>query len=161
MVFGLSNPFKKRDSDKINFERNIQLTAADNQMKQNSPEADYIAMMGKMGYMVMDENFINLLFSNEMLHPLIPVFSPLNATIKLDKQQAELKRIRLENFISMLKLTAPPEVYNSNGMEVLDGMRLFGHDRVSEAVEGWKGHLVTEQVTKIQTQQLKEKTGPL
>lgn len=157
MPFGIKNPFKKDDSDKINFARNMQTTAIDAKLRQTNPESEYIQMIGKLGYMVMDENVINFLYQNEVLHPFIPVFSPLNATIKLDKKQAELKRIRLENFIAMRKLTMPAEIYDSNGLEVIDGIRLFGHDRVSEAQDGWKGHLVTEQVTRIETRNVKEK----
>lgn len=151
-VLSALNPFKHKEDTSLQFKRDLTTAAVHGDAaKPNSPEADYLAMVGKMGFMVMDENIINFLYSNSLLHPFIPVFSPLNSTIKLDKQQAELKRIRLENFIVERKLTMPPETYDSNGLEVLDGLRIFGHDRVSEAMDGWKGHLVTEQVKVIET----------
>jgi hypothetical protein len=37
-----------------------------------------------------------------------------------------------------------PKVYNANGLEILEGSRLFLHDRVSGADEGWIGHIATE-----------------
>lgn len=149
-ILSAINPFKHKDEEShaLRFQRD--LTRAEVE-KPTSPEADYIAMVGKMGFMVMDENLINFLYSNPILHPLIPVFSPVNATIKLDKHQSELKRIRLENMLTVMKLTMAPNVYDANGLEILDGLRLYGHDRVSEAFEGWKGHLVTEQVKVIET----------
>lgn len=157
MVLGFLNPFKKRDNDFLQFERGlIASEVAGDSARPTNPEADYINMMGKLGPMILDENVVNFLHRFTILHPLIPVFSPLNATIKLDKKQAELKRIRIDNMITELKLTMPVEVYDANGMEILDGLRLFGFDRVSEAVDGWKGHLTTEQVKVIRTEQEKK-----
>lgn len=152
------NPFKQKDDVGLQFRRELILAEASGEAaRPHSPEADYVAMVGKMGFMVMDENIINFLYSNPLLHPFIPVFSPINATIKLDKRQEDLKRIRLENFLVERKLTMPPDVYDANGLEILDGLRIFGHDRISEAADGWKGHLVTEQVKVIETRSQEKK----
>jgi hypothetical protein len=37
-----------------------------------------------------------------------------------------------------------PKVYNANGLEILEGSRMFLLDRVSGAEEGWIGHIATE-----------------
>ena len=155
---GILDLFRKKDDGGLEFERNLALASeAGDSQKPTSPEADYAAMIGKMGFMIMDENVINFLYKNKVLHPYLFTFSPVNSTIKLSKHQSELKRIRLENQVVMTKLTMPPELYEANGMEIMDGVRLYGHDRVSEAEEGWKGHLVTEQVKVIDIKTTKEK----
>ncbi len=117
--------------------------------RPGNPLEDIAEMTRKIGYLTIDETVIQLCLQNKMLNPLLAPFSPLNSTINLNKHEASLKRIRLENFFSILKLTMKPEDYEANGFEVLEGLRLYGHDRVSEAQEGWKGHLCTENVKTI------------
>lgn len=145
MPFGIS--FRKKDEGKVQREHELRsgIMAAE-EMHQVSPEAEYIAQMGKMGYLLMDERVITVLFQNKSLRPFIFDFSPLNATVYLNKRQEELKRIRLENRVTMTKLTMDPRDYEENGLEVLEGMRVFGHDQISGASEGWKGRIATEQV---------------
>lgn len=91
---------------------------------------------------------MSLLLENENnvrgLSSLVPVLSPTNSVIKLSKYQADLKRIRLDNHIILLKLTMNPKVYEANGLEMLEGYRMYGHDRISGAEEGWIGHIATE-----------------
>ena len=137
------NLFKKKDDGHLEYQRALVCSDAAN--THSPPEQEYAAMVGKMGYLVMDERLIEFLFSNPCLQPLIAVLSPVNSTTKLDKHEAELKRIRIENIFTMLKLTMDPKIYEANGMEMLDGLRMYAHDRVNDAADGWKGHIVTEQ----------------
>ena len=37
-----------------------------------------------------------------------------------------------------------PQVYNANGLEWLEALRMYGHDRISGAEDGWIGHIATE-----------------
>jgi len=151
MVLGIKNPFKK-DDNLLQFSQGlVEAEVGGAAGKPESPEMEAWQLETKMKFMIKDEDVSNFLLQNKCLQPLVPVFSPVNATIKLNKQQAVLKRIRIENMITMMKLTMNPDVYEANGLEVLEGLRLYGHDRVSEAEEGWKGHLVTEQVKVIET----------
>ena len=107
-------------------------------------------MTRKIGYLTIDETVLNFLNDNPELRPLLAPFSPLNSTIILNKHEASLKRIRFENLFALLKLTMEPATYEANGFEVLEGLRMYAHDRVSEAEEGWKGHLCTENVKRIE-----------
>jgi hypothetical protein len=112
-------------------------------------ETDYINTIGKVGYLLLDEQLITFLAENEFLNPLIALLSPVNSTSNLSKFEADLKRLRIENFFTMLKLTMPPEMYEKNGMEWLESLRLYSFDRVSDAENGWKGHIATEHVKVI------------
>lgn len=142
------NPFKKKiDESALDFRRSMALTEA--QKDASTPENDYLTMVGRMGYLLTDEHLENFLIYNPELQPLLAVLSPVNSTTKLDARQAELKRIRVDNFFTMLKLTMSPRIYEANGMEMLDGLRLFAHDRINDAADGWKGRLTTEQTRTV------------
>jgi hypothetical protein len=151
------NPLKifgKKDDGHLEFKR--QVVCNESMKNDNTAENDYINATGKMGYLLYDEQVTGLLFDNKALQPLIPVLSLVNSTTKLSPHQADLKRIRMDNFFTMMKLTMDPKTYEANGMEMLDGLRMFGHDRVSDAEEGWKGHITTEQTRRISVEERKK-----
>jgi len=70
------------------------------------------------------------------LNSLVPVFRRRIVVVKRVSFRADLKRIRLDNHITLLKLTMDPDVYEANGLEMLEGERMYGHDRISGAEEG-------------------------
>jgi hypothetical protein len=147
------NPMKLFHREDKGLEFRQTLIHQEQQVDANRPGSameDLVEMTRKIGYLTIDENIINFLHNNASMHPLLAPFSPLNSTIILNKQQASLKRIRFENLFSILKLTMEPSTYEANGFEVLEGLRMYAHDRVSEAEEGWKGHLCTENVKRIE-----------
>lgn len=152
--------FRNKDSSRVDYEHAlVTATTAGETGKPNDVAADYVEMTGRMGYMVMDELIVKILSNNEYFQPLLFLFSQLNSTINLDKHEAKLKRIRLEKIITMMRLTMPEEMYEANGYETLATVRMFGHDRINEALNGWKGHLVTEQVKKIEVRTPQENKG--
>ena len=150
-----SSLFKKRDDGAIEFRRNMAITDANND--KTGQESDYINTMGKMGYLLYDETVTTFLFENKPLQPLLPVLSPLNSTTNLSKFDAELKCIRMDNFFTMMKLTMNPADYENRGLEFLDGLRLFAMDRVSDARDGWKGHISTEVTKRLSVVEEKKK----
>lgn len=148
--------FAKKDSHVLDFGRDVACGDASSGGQGNA-ENEYIAMVAKMGYLVMDERVVSFLSNNPCMQPLLPVLSPVNSTTKLSGHEAELKRIRIENMFTMMKLTMEPEIYEANGMEMLDGLRLYAHDRVNDAVDGWKGHITTEQTRRYSVKEEKSK----
>jgi hypothetical protein len=136
------------------FRQNLALqAAADNPQGQpGNPIDDAIDTQRRISYLTVDTNVIGLCYNNKALQPLLAPLSPLNSTIILDKRQADLKRIRMENYFAMLKLTMDPTDFEANGFETIEGLRLYAHDRVNEAVDGWKGHLCTENVRRMEVQ---------
>jgi hypothetical protein len=154
MVFGF---LRKKDDHALEFRRNLVVSEVSADTQGRNPEQEYIAMMGRAGFLLHDNIAMSLLLDNKGLQSLVPILSPVNSPIKLDKHQSELKRIRIDNHITLLKLTMDPEVYEANGLEMLEGYRMYGHDRVSGAEEGWIGHIATEQVRVIRSEELKRK----
>jgi len=140
-----------KDDPGFEFRQNLALQecVADGNRPGN-PLEDIAEMTRKIGYLTIDEQIIGLCQQNKSLNPLLAPFSPLNSTIILDKHQAGLKDIRFENLFSIMKLTMKQEDYEANGFEVIEGLRMYAHDRVSEAREGWKGRLCTENVKRTE-----------
>lgn len=139
----ISKLINRKSEAAIQFQMQKETTALQSEQQQPG-EQEYIELTNRAGFLITDQNVLNLFLNNPCLQSLVPVASPTNSVIKLNKYQADLKRIRIDNHICLLKLTMPPETYEANGLEVLEGSRLFLHDRVSGADEGWIGHIATE-----------------
>jgi hypothetical protein len=138
----LRNPFKKNDHS-IEFKESQKLAIHANE-SQNPGTDEYIELTNRAGFLITDEKVLNLFTQNKCLNSLVAVASPTNSVIKLNNREADLKRIRIDNHMCLLKLTMDPKTYNANGLEMLEGARMFLHDRVSGAEEGWIGHIATE-----------------
>lgn len=144
---GIIDKLRGKDKEYIDFKRQQTLAVTANEGQSDGAQ-EYIEATNRAGFLITDQVSTQVLMDNHCLSSLIPILSPTNSVIKLSRHEAELKRLRLENHICMLKLTMDPKVYEGNGLEVLEGFRLYGHDRVSGAEEGWIGHIATEQ-TKV------------
>jgi len=136
-------PFGRKDESYIDYKRQEKLTVAANE-GQNPGTDEYAELTNRAGFLITDAINSDVLLSNRCLNSLVPVLSPTNSVIKLSRYQSDLKRIRLDNHITLLKLTMDPDIYEANGLEMLEGERMFGHDRISGAEEGWIGHIATE-----------------
>lgn len=132
-----------KDKSYIEFKRQKEMAVVANE-SQNEGTQEYVELTNRAGFLITDQISIGPLLENRNLHSLIPILSPTNSVIKLSKHEAGLKRLRLDNHIALLKLTMEPETYEGNGLEMLEGYRMYGHDRISGAEEGWIGHIATE-----------------
>jgi hypothetical protein len=146
-LVGFIDRLRGKDPSYIEFKRAERIAVQTNE-NQNSGAEEYLELTNRAGFLITDQIAIGLLMDNKNgirdLQSLVPVLSPTNSVIKLSPYQADLKRLRLENHFALLKLCMSPEVYEANGLEVLEGYRLYAHDRVSGAEEGWIGHIATE-----------------
>jgi hypothetical protein len=140
---GIKDKIFGRNKDAIEFRKAKEL--AIHQTETANPGADeYLELTNRAGFLITDQVAIGVLLDNPGLHSLVPILSPTNSVIKLSRYEADIKRLRLENHIALLKLTMDPKTYEANGLEVLEGFRMYGHDRISGADEGWIGHIATE-----------------
>jgi hypothetical protein len=139
----IMDKFRGKDKSAIEFRRAKQLAIHQTE-NQNSGADEYVELTNRAGFLITDQVAIGVLLDNPSLHSLVPILSPTNSVIKLSRYEADLKRLRLDNHIALLKLTMDPKIYEANGLEVLEGFRMYGHDRISGADEGWIGHIATE-----------------
>jgi hypothetical protein len=137
------NRLRGKNKDEILFKQSERLAVHSNE-NQNPGTDEYVELTNRAGFLITDEKVLELFIENKCLNSLVPIASPTNSVIKLSKHEADLKRVRIDNHICLLKLTMKPSLYNNNGLETLEGSRLFLHDRVSGAEEGWIGHIATE-----------------
>ena len=137
------NRLRKKDTAAIEFKRQERLAIYQGESQEPGTQ-EYMELMNRAGFLLNDQPLMDFLMSTPALSDLEPILSPTNSTIKLSKFQADLKRIRLDNFITLKKLTMDPQIYNANGLEWLEALRMYGHDRISGAEDGWIGHIATE-----------------
>lgn len=137
------NKIRGVNPDRIEFQRAQRLAVTQNETASPGTE-EVLELTNRAGFLITDEKVLDLFTMNPCLNSLVPIASPTNSVIKLSRHEADLKRIRIDNHISLLKLTMDPKVYNANGLEILEGSRMFLLDRVSGAEEGWIGHIATE-----------------
>jgi hypothetical protein len=142
-LVGFIDRLRGKDPSYIEFKRAERIAVQTNE-NQNPGAEEYLELTNRAGFLITDQISIGALLDNPCLSSLVPVLSPTNSVIKLSPYQADLKRLRLDNHIALLKLCMPPEVYEANGLEMLEGYRMYGHDRISGAEEGWIGHIATE-----------------
>lgn len=140
---GLLDKLRGKDTSYIEFKRNERLAVSAGEAQTTGVE-EYQELTNRAGFLITDQIAIGPLLENKSLSSLIPILSPTNSVIKLSNHEADIKRIRLDNHIALLKLCMEPEVYEANGLEILEGYRMYGHDRISGAEEGWIGHIATE-----------------
>lgn len=143
LSFLVNKLLRKNDSTALEFKRQERLAIHQGESQEPGSQ-EYMELTNRAGFLLNDQPLMDFLMSTPSLSDLEPILSPTNSPIKLSKYQAELKRIRLDNFITLKKLTMDPKVYNANGLEWLESLRMYGHDRISGAEEGWIGHIATE-----------------
>ena len=117
--------------------------------KPENPIEEQIEQAHRTSYLTTDPDILGFLGGNEITQEFRIIASPVSATINLTKRQEEIKRCRIEVEIAKAKCNIPTEELNKNGLPLLDGVRIFLHDQISGAREGWKGRLCTENVRQV------------
>ena len=141
---GVLDKFRHKDEGAIEYKRAQRIAISQTENQNPSGSEEFLEATNRAGFLITDEVVLTMFRDNPSLASLLLVGSPTNSVIKLDRHEADLKRIRIDNHIALLKLTMNPNTYEANGLEMLEGSRMFLHDRVNGAVDGWIGHIATE-----------------
>jgi hypothetical protein len=151
--------FWNRNSEKLEFKRSLVVAEAQADAQRGSdPSMEYLTMIGKFGYLVGDERIPEFISENPAFNALIPALSPVNRTTKhICKKDAHIAWLDFQILYTMLEMSMHPDVYESGGMEVLQGFEIFSNTQISDAYEGWKGNILTQQVkvTRFETEKVK------
>ena len=91
------NRLRKKDTAAIEFKRQERLAIYQGESQEPGTQ-EYMELMNRAGFLLNDQPLMDFLMSTPALSDLEPILSPTNSTIKLSKFQADLKRIRLEQF---------------------------------------------------------------
>lgn len=152
---GLGNRIKRAlgrdDSAALEFPQNVILgETAGEANKPSNPIEETQMMAHRISYLTVDGPVLGLVATNPQIQDWLMYVSPLNSTTKLDKRQAMLQATRIEIATARSKCLMKAETYEANGYEIIEGLRNFALMRVFDAVDGWKGHLCTENVKRIE-----------
>jgi hypothetical protein len=126
------------------------------EMQQVTTE-DYYQYMGQIYYLVKDEEVFALMRSDPDLKELLPALSHLLRTSNItDKNviKAMMLRWRRACRIQLLVNKTPQLVSQAK----FDAWLNFGYAAIQDAIEGWRGRLVTERIKtyKIETGKTKK-----
>lgn len=116
----------------------------------NSPASqDYVDAAGRIGYLLDSPELQQLFVNHPELNPLSPAFQSVIRTTKVNSIEAE--RMWLRYKIATLKLKAdlaskyPQRDYSA----IFMALDILFESIITDAKEGWKGHLSTESVRRL------------
>jgi len=154
MVFGRG----KKDEKDEQFGADMALTEHGHQPQMSD---EMIYSLGRSVYMVMDPEVTAILNDKDkpQFQALLPAFSHLNRTTRIGKKQAELLTLNYEYLSLIHKLNMPEDEYENVGWALLESLKIFASGIISDAYEGFKAKVVTEQIKIIRTELDKKKKG--
>lgn len=154
MVFGRS---KKKDEEEEQYKKEMALT------EEGRPATDqnYLDALGKIYYMVKDDQEAALLWSKKELRNLIPAFSALNQLSNIDDKEARIRRLKYKILLLKMKGYMNAKKYAEGGSTLISSLELRSRSIVSDSKGGWKGRIITESSKVTRHVFEKEKKGLL
>jgi hypothetical protein len=123
----------------------------------SSPEQDYVAMIGKIGYLLNSPTMEQFFMEHPHLRMFVPAFQSVNRTTKLSNHEAEIMYYDFQILFTMAKLTMEPSIYEQGAMGIFQGLEILAETQITDGKDGWKGHLITEQVRRLEVDLNKKK----
>ena len=132
---------------------------------QGAMTEDYIASLGSRVYLIMDPTvteFLNPLDADGKPLPssyreMYPAFSHLNRLSHIGKLQAEILELDYEYLMLIRKMNMDEDEYDSKGWLEIESLKIHATHIISDAFDGWKGKLFTEQSKTIRTEMVETK----
>jgi hypothetical protein len=148
LPFGKNKEKEKRDEEYLETQG---LTETGRPSSSTPLPQEYLASLGTSYYLLMDEDVHGMLKRNNELKGLLPAYSHLNRTTKITPKQAELLKLDYDFVILIHELNMDEDAYETTLWSTLEGLQIYGANMISDAIEGWRGKLVTEQIKVIRT----------
>lgn len=143
--------FGKKDETAFQFSAAAAHTDLANPSNSSS-EQEYIATIGKIGYLLDSPTMTQFFQDNPQMQVFIPAFQNVIRTTKITNHEAEVMWIDFKILFLMKKATIPPHMYNESMMAMFQSLSILADSIISDAKDGWKGHLTTEQVRRLDVQ---------
>lgn len=141
------NPFKAfwNRSETFEFQKEQALTMQGGEQPQQDP-IEAIKQAEREREMISDQKLSEFILAHPSLHSFIPALSPVNRTTKhISKNDAHIQWLDFEILCIMEEMCMRPEEYESGGLEILQGLKIYASTQISDGYEGWKGSILTEQ----------------
>jgi len=144
---------KKERERQREFRENYGLATASGRSQARAmsiPDRQQINSLGRGYFLQQDENVLALIFSKKP--DLFPIFSRLNSTSKIEKDRdRELLELYLEDAILHEEMHLEDDEDPAE-RQFLKALRYFGRFRILDAMQGYRGKLVTEEIEKTYVQ---------
>lgn len=148
--------FNRNKEDKWEFQKTAAIQDLSNP-NQTSQEQDYVTMVGKIGYLLNSPTMEKFFMKHPHLRGFIPAFQSVNRTTNLTKHDAEVMYYDFQILFTMAKLTMDPSTYEQGAMAIFQGLEILAETQITDGVDGWKGHIITEQVRRLEVDLGKKK----
>jgi len=148
---GLLGLFRKKDDKAFEFSASVAQQDVANPTNSNQSQ-DYVDTIGKIGYLFDTPTMQDFFMNNQYMRVFIPAFQTVNRTTKLNSHEAEIMWLDFQILFTMVKLTLPPDVYEQGAMAMFQSLEILSATIISDGKDGWKGHLATENVRRLDVQ---------
>lgn len=145
------NPFswlRKKDNTAFEFSAGA---AHQDLANQNNPseEQQQIETLGRIRHLLNSPTMERFFVENKYMQAFLPAFESVNRTTKINNQEARIMWLDFQILFLMGKLTMPPDVYEQGAMLMFQSLEIAASTIITDAKDGWKGHLLTEQVRRL------------
>ena len=124
--------------------------AAQQELANPSSNAqEYVDTIGKLGYLFETTAMQDFFMNNRNMRVFIPAFQTVNRTTNINEHEAQIMWLDFQTLFTMVKLTMPPDDYEQGAMAMFQSLEILASTIITDAKNGWKGHLATENVRRL------------
>jgi hypothetical protein len=140
--------FGKKDDTAFQFSAAAAQTDLANPSNSSSSQ-EYVDTVGKIGYLL-DSTEMQQFFSNHQeFSPLIPAFQSVIRTTKINNHEAQMMWLGYKILTLKLKADLASKFPQVDYSAIFMSLEILFESIISDAKDGWKGHLTTEQVRRL------------
>ena len=115
----------------------------------NSASQEYVDTLGKIGYLLDSPTMNQFLTEEKEMQDLIPAFQSVIRTTKITGREAEIMWLNYKTMF-LAKKAKMAGTYRENDPAVLfQALSILADSIISDAKDGWKGHLATENTRRL------------
>jgi hypothetical protein len=145
---GLKDLFRKKDETAFNFSAGAAQQDLGNP-NQTTPEQEAIETAGKIAYLLDSETMKQFFHDNPDFRVFIPAFQSVIRTTKINNHEAEMMWLNFKIMFLMKKAEMPKKLYAQGAMTLFQSLTILADSIITDAKDGWKGHLTTENVRRL------------
>lgn len=140
--------FGKKDDTAFQFSAGAAQTDLANPTT-STPEQQYIDTVSKIGYLLDSPTMQSFFLDNPHMKVFIPAFQSVIRTTKITSHEADIMWIDFKILFLMKKATMPQQLYDQGAMAMFQSLSILADSIIYDAKDGWKGHLSTENVRRL------------
>ena len=140
--------FGKKDDTAFQFSAAAAQTDLANP-SNSSQSQEYVDTIGKIGYLLDSTEMQQFFANNPEFGPLIPAFQIVIRTTKINSHEAQMMWLRYKVLTLKLKADLASKFPQKDYSAIFMALDILFESIISDAKDGWKGHLTTEQVRRL------------